>query len=394
MPTSTEPNTTAGTPPGEEQARGTEQARFLRFLIGGAALIVILLGTRALGDLISPILIAFLLALGLSPLLVSLQRRGMHTAVALFVVIGLLVLIGLVVLFIITTSVSQLMVNLPAYLARFEAQSGAIDSTFQRYGLDLDAVYPTDVTAVISPSVLQTQLLSVSGAILVTLGEVFLVILLFIFLLLDLVDLPKRIAGGLEVKPELLERVGQVRESITHYFVLKTRVNLLAGVMNGALSFAFGIDFALFWGFFAFLAGYIPSFGYTVAALPPIFFAWLQFGLPGAILPAVLLLGAMILTDQVISPRMTARGMNLPISVLLVSMLIWGWLLGLLGALIAGPLTIVLKLSLSNFPETRWIANLMSGKGGDQVAEKIAPRLPGVFSKFFVTRKGDAEKAA
>ncbi len=361
--------------------------RFLRYLIGGAALIVILLGVRALGELISPILIAFLLALGLSPLLVSLQRRGVPTPIALFLVIGLLVLIGFVLAYIVASSLSQLVVNIPGYVERFQTQTGALDDTLQLYGVSIGGLDPAQIDVLLQPSALQSWLLSASGSILVTIGEIFIVLLLFIFLLLDLVDLPKRIAGGLQVNPEILTRIGQVRDSITQYFVLKTRVNLLAGAMNAGLCFVFGIDFALLWGLFAFLTGYIPSFGYTVAALPPILFAFLQFGFAGAILPSLLILGAMILTDQVISPRMTARGMNLPISIFLISFIIWGWLLGLLGALIAGPLTIIVKLTLTEFPETKWLANLMEGKAAPEVADKVAVRLPPFLSGLFVPRK-------
>lgn len=367
-----------------EQSALLQQNRFLRYLIGGATLVIILLGVRAIGDLISPILIAFLLALGLSPLLVALQRRGVPTPIALFLVVGLLIAIGLVLVFIITSSISQLVTNLPSYFARFETRTLTTSSTLEQYGIHVQGLYPANFVAIIPPATLQAQLLALSSGLLVTIGEVFLVFLLFIFLLLDLVNLPKRIAGGLQVNPEMLARVSQVRDSIINYFVLRTRVNLLAGIMNGGICFVFGIDFAVLWALFAFLAGYIPSFGYTVAALPPIFFAWLQFGFPAAILPSVILLGAMILTDQVISPRLTAKGMNLPVSVLLLSLLIWGWLLGLLGALVAGPLTIVLKLTLSGFPETQWLANLMSGQAEPEVAEKIAPRLPKFISSFFV----------
>lgn len=367
-----------------------QQNRFLRYLIGGAALIIILLGVRAIGDLISPILIAFLLALGMSPLLVALQRRGVPIPIALFLVIGLLIAIALVLGFIVTSSISQLIANLPTYFARVESEGRSTTAVLAQYGIEIQEVYPGSFAAVIPPATLQAQLLALSGGLLVTAGEVFLVFLLFIFLLLDVVNLPKRIAGGLQVNPEMLARVSQVRDSITHYFVLRTRVNLLAGLINGGVCFLFGIDFALLWALFAFLAGYIPSFGYTVAALPPIFFAWLQFGFPAAILPSAILLGAMILTDQVISPRMTARGMNLPVSVLLLSLLIWGWLLGLLGALVAGPLTIVLKLTLSGFPETRWLANLMSGQAEPEVAEKIAPRLPKFISDLFLSSADDA----
>lgn len=373
-----------------EHAAFLQQNRFLRYLIGGAALIIILLGVRAIGDLISPILIAFLLALGLSPLLVALQRRGVPTPIALFLVIALLLAIGFVLLFIITSSISQLVNNLPSYFARFEAEGHATSDTLSRYGIGIEGMYPTSVAALVPAATLQAQLLTLSSGILVTLGEVFLVFLLFIFLLIDVVNLPKRIAGGLQVNPDLLARVSQVRDSITNYFVLRTRVNLIAAALNGGLCLIFGIDFALLWALFAFLAGYIPSFGYTVAALPPIFFAWLQFGFAGAIVPSALLLGAMILADQVISPRLTAKGMNLPVSILLLSLLIWGWLLGLLGALVAGPLTIVVKITLNEFPETRWLANLMSGQAEPEVAEKIAPRLPKFISGLFVTSSKSA----
>jgi predicted PurR-regulated permease PerM len=63
----------------------------------------------------------------------------------------------------------------------------------------------------------------------------------------------------------------------------------------------------------------------------------------------------------VLFPRYAGKGLNTPPWVVLVSVFFWGWLLGPLGTLIAVPITLLIRVLLSNFTEARWLVDILGG---------------------------------
>ena len=75
-----------------------------------------------------------------------------------------------------------------------------------------------------------------------------------------------------------------------------------------------------------------------------------------------------IVMGNVIEPRMMAFSLNLSPLLVLVSLIFWGWLWGILGMVLAVPLTATIKIIFENYEPLRPIAVLMGGatkaKGG------------------------------
>jgi AI-2 transport protein TqsA len=77
-----------------------------------------------------------------------------------------------------------------------------------------------------------------------------------------------------------------------------------------------------------------------------------------------------IVAENVLSPMLMGRGLNLSPTVVFLSFILWVWVLGGPGAFLAVPITLFLVVMLDTFPETRWLASLMgssspsSGTGG------------------------------
>ena len=136
-------------------------------------------------------------------------------------------------------------------------------------------------------------------------------------------------------------------------------MNLITGTGSGLLLAVLGVDFALLWGFFAFVLSYVPYIGLVVAAIPPTLLAFIEFGPAGAIavIAAIALIDAA--AENLILPRMAGRDLNLSPFVVLFSVIFWGFILGVVGVFLAIPLTIALKLFLDSWDETRWIGELL-----------------------------------
>jgi len=66
---------------------------------------------------------------------------------------------------------------------------------------------------------------------------------------------------------------------------------------------------------------------------------------------------------------MMGQGLGISPVVVFISLFVWGWLLGGVGAILAVPLTMIIMAVLHNFDNTRWIAVLMSAPKSDKNIE-------------------------
>lgn len=373
---------------------GFNGGRLLQVLLSAACVFVILYGVQNMAGLITPVLVAFLMAVGLAPVIGYFQRRGLSRPLAFVALIGIMVVIFVATAILLSSSMSRMIAKMPEYAANMQARTAEAGNATAAFGVDTQGLYPTSIPGSPNEQAIQNALWSSMSYLLGLLGTVFWIFMLFIFFLGDIIDLPKRISGGLEVDPGLLPRLDQVRDNVTTYFSIRTKVGIFTGVFNTIVCLLFGVDFAILWGFVAFITNYLPSFGFILSAIPPIIFAFLEFGAERAIIVALLLLGVNTIVDQLISPRLTSQGMSLPVSVVLLSMTFWGWLIGPIGALLAAPLTIILKLTLDAFPEARNVTSLitMGQKEGEQPAEPgKTPRIRIPMPRFLRRRKPEAD---
>ena len=196
-----------------------------------------------------------------------------------------------------------------------------------------------------------------------TVSQAFLVMLIFAFMLSAALSLPSSARLGLQTDHPLLKQAAALTEDVRRYVTLTTSLNLLAGVGNTILLLALGIGPAVLWGLLAWFMGYIPAIGFWVAMLPPLALAFVEHGFSGAL---VVLVGYTLINgtvENVIKPRRMGRGLKISPVVVVISLFIWGWLLGIVGAVLSTPLTLLILSVLELFEGTRWVAVLLRTTG-------------------------------
>jgi predicted PurR-regulated permease PerM len=155
-----------------------------------------------------------------------------------------------------------------------------------------------------------------------------------------------------------------ITAQIRRYLGLQFIISSVTGVLVWLVLAIIGVDFAITWGAFAFFLNFIPAVGSIVASIPPILLALVQFY--PALWPGVIT-GFALLTIQLgigngIAPKVLGDQLNLSPVVVLLSLLFFGWLWGIAGALLSVPIAAAIKIVCENI-ETLHPISVMMGSG-------------------------------
>lgn len=332
----------------------------IRFSLGLVAAIVLVMFLRDAQTIVLPIFVALFGAALASPLVLWLQQRGVPTAVAVLIVVGIIALLGLLIGFLLISSVDQFTERVPYYRGQLDDKLEALlPKTIGGEPIDW-----TDLLRQISPGQAMGVVASMLNGVRGVLTQTLLIALLMFFMLLDLSGFLERLNL---VSPSARAYLHDVATSLKQYVAIKTVISLLTGVAAGLCCHFVGVDFALLWGFLAFLLNYIPSIGSILAAIPAVALGFVQLGPGAALAVATGYVVINVVMGNLIEPRVMGRGLGLSALVVFVSLIFWGWVLGPMGMLLSVPLTMVIKIALDASPRTRWISLLM---GSSSVPEE------------------------
>ncbi len=336
-----------------------------------AALVIILSGVhQAQSVLVSFLVAVFLAVLGTPPVL-WLERQRIPSVVAVLLVVSGMVTILLTIGGVVGASVNNFFGELPAYQARLEelvARLQAYLATKGIRGIDTILLGYVNPGAVMS---LTAYMLTELG---LALSNIVLILLAAAFILFEASSFPIKLRAVLGHSLQTFPEVTRFVRDIERYMVIKTLVSLATGILIGLWLFMLDVDFPVLWGFLAFLLNYVPNVGSTVAALPAVLLALIQFGVGHAALAAGGYMAVNFILDNVIETRLMGRRLGLSTLVVFLSLIVWGSLLGPIGMVLCIPLTMTLKFACERSEDTRWIAVLLGREPSiDQIPQVSKP---------------------
>ncbi len=163
-----------------------------------------------------------------------------------------------------------------------------------------------------------------------------------------------------------------IRRSMSQYLWVQTVLSAITTVLTLITLLLLGLENAVFWAFLIFFLNYIPTIGSIIAVILPTAFALVQFPTLGPVFGVAAGVGVwQFAIGNLVAPRMMGESLNLSSLVVLIALAFWGQLWGLTGAFLAAPLMVMIMLTLAQFPNTRWVAILLSEDG-----EPGVPRRP------------------
>jgi AI-2 transport protein TqsA len=294
--------------------------------------VIIAAGIRAAAGLLDSLLLAALLAVAVEPAFDALRRRGVSTGLAVALTTLLLVAVLVALLGFLGVAGSRLVHVLPDYQDKAEALREGLVRWMTARGIEPERVFSLDI---VNPG----RLLGLAAGFLSQVGRVLsqtlLLVLIVAFILVE------RGSRGKPLQPG--DIAAAVARDVRQYLVLTAATGLGFSILVYLLMRAVGTDLALVWAVLAFVLNFVPNVGIVLSLVPPVILTLLEYGWQRAL---VILAGYLVLNfivDNVVKPRIMQSGLDVPPLLGLLSLLVWGYLLGAPGALLAVPLTIAIR---------------------------------------------------
>lgn len=327
-----------------------------QFMLLMAAFVVIVAGMRVAQPLLVPFLLAIFLSVLCSPPLVFLQNRKVPNGLAILIIMLVLVLLGGILGTIFTSSLAAFAADIPVYSARLEEVAAGMFAWLSDKGLTIDESQWREWFQI---QAIFPYAQSVLGSIGSLATNAFLITITMVFILAEEASLEQKLKITMRDSDKNILDVFRITQSINHYMAIKAAISLLTGFCAFILCVSVGVDYPVLWGTLAFLLNFIPTVGSLLAAVPAVLLALVQLNTGAAVIVTVGYLSINTVIGNFMEPRIMGRGLGLSPLVVLVSLVFWGWVLGPIGMLLSVPLTMMVKIALEAFPDTRWIGAIL-----------------------------------
>jgi predicted PurR-regulated permease PerM len=329
----------------------------VRIILLAAGAAVVLWGMSNYAGYINSAMLAVLIVLACGPLIERLRKRLPKVAVLLITLLLAIVVLGIFLVFMIYAGV-EFAAALPAYKEQAESMVQQLQSWLQSLGFAPDGAAAVAQTADPSGALdWAARLLAAIGSLL---GSGVTLAMIMIFLFVDVVLFPGRLAWQGEHRSSYAKRVADYTGDLRQYIVVMVILGTAVGIANTIFFFFMGVPMPLLWGVLSGILNFIPFIGFWFGLIPPTVLTLFAFGWERMLLVAVgyILINATV--QNVIQPKLVVSRLNLTPLMSLISSTFWPLVLGPVGAIIGVPLTMsVRSLLLDADPSTRWLADVM-----------------------------------
>ncbi len=328
-----------------------------------------------------PFLIAWLIAYLLNPIVRFLQKR-LYIKKRFIAVLLTFALLGgvLTLVFIgVTPMVKNEISQINSLISTYQIQSFTVDGIplsvhdfieshidFQSLREALTRQSAAESLKYIMPAV--QDVVSSSISFIFGFTVVFIILLYMIFILLDY-DKINQLWMNLiphKYRPFVSKLTIDVERSMNNYFRHQALICLIVGVLFAFGFKIIGLPLAIILGALIAILHMVP-YMHIISIVPAVLMCWLKvsqtgqsfWGLLGLIL--LIYIGIQCIIDLFLVPRIMGKAMGLNPAIILLSLSIWGFLMGIAGMIIAIPLTTLLLSYYQSFIDSE----------SDEVVEKM-----------------------
>jgi predicted PurR-regulated permease PerM len=299
-------------------------------------------------DALLGILLALIFALGLDPVVGKLTSKGLSRGLSASIVLfGLILLIGAILIWAIAPiwdEVRGLSGDLPGYIEDLEDSPG-----FKELANNTDVIEKAkELAADAAQKIPETagSLLGITGGLVGSLLSVVTLLFLTLFLIVGLPDIKR---ASLALLPpaqaaHISGVVDQVTKVISSSLVGNVAISLIAGTVVGVTAVIIGAPFPVALAVIVGVFDLVPQVGSTIAAFIVCLITLAGSGLGAALILAVVIIVYQQVENYLVQPAVYSTAVDLSGFATIASVLVGGALLGVIGAILAVPVTAALKV--------------------------------------------------
>lgn len=320
-----------------------------------AAVIILLAALKVAAPVVVPLLLAVCVAVAFQPVTSRLARRGMSPYLAAAVTALAIVAVLALVSGLLVVSLSELTASLPHHEVQLRTARLELTRWLDARSLgDLGDVIRRADLGEVSRSVIGTSVL-MAGEALATTG---MVLLFTLFIQLEASTFAGKLRRILHDESSYQTTADALGE-IQKYLMVKIAVSAGKGALVGLWALAAGVSYPILWGVLAFTLNFVPVLGSIVAVAPIVALALLEHGPAHAAVVAGGAAAIHVVIGYLIEPRVMGRALDLSPLVVMLGLVLWGFVLGPVGALLAVPLTMVVKIVLEHTEGLAWLGRVI-----------------------------------
>ena len=327
-------------------------------VIGG---VVLVLGLKGAAGIVAPSLLALVLTIAVLPVEAWARRHHWPQWLATLFALVMAYLILLVLLVGTVVCLIKLVDLLPQYTKDAQNLTDDVQSALSKLGLDTDKT--SDLLSNVDPDKVADFLGGLLSSVLGTVGGLFLLVTLIFFFVAAIPGFRPRIAWLERSKPQLAWSLSKFVDGTQRYLVMTALFGAIVGVLDSGALWLIGVPLPLVWGFFSFLTNFIPNIGFVIGIIPPALLALLDSGWEGMLLVIVAYSVLNVTIQTFIQPRFVGNSVGLSAELTYLSLVVWAFVLGPLGALLAVPMTLLLRAFFVDAdPRADWTKPLLDAQ--------------------------------
>ncbi|MFF5289304.1 AI-2E family transporter [Paractinoplanes globisporus] len=339
-------------------------------VLGG--IVITVLGLRELAWLVTPAVFALVIVILVHPIYTSLVRRGVPAIVALVALLLSIfgIILGLVA--IVVYAIARLATVLPSYFDEAAATTREFSEFLASLGVGPEQIREIvrNIDLPVVAGWLTAHIPSLVGAA----TSLVLVYSLLLFVGIESAQISRRSVALQEDHPRLALALASFVANTRRYVAITGVFAIIVGTLDTVFLLILGIPLAFLWGLLAAVCNFIPYVGFLVGLVPPALLALLTQGWQSMVLVIVVYIVLNSIVTTFVPAKVVGDAVGMSMTVTVASVAFWAWVLGPLGAVLAIPLSLLVKaIFIDSVRSARWLAGFVDA-GGSRRAGRAPTR--------------------
>ncbi len=314
---------------------------------------------KLLSFIFIPLISSMFIALLFLPLMRWLRKRNVPRLVSILIVITLIGIGVFVAVELVQLSSRQILSNNTGFFGKAEVKINHLMLYLQeKFGV----VYNTEGN-IIGQFFQKENIGSTFDFIRKFATNILMIVFFTILWLSESINMHKVMNNTiLKQKHTSIKAFMKIEKDLITFIKVKFLVSLLTGVFTGLACVFFDVSFPIFWGLFAFLINFVQMVGSFISVILLSIFAFVELEPTSTLFFFILSIsGVQVLFGAILEPIFMGKSFSINVITVLIMLMLWGFIWGIPGLIMAIPITVFIKIILEQFKGTKVIASLLSG---------------------------------